>query len=407
MELLNKSGVCNMDGLPNNYVTKGSKTYIKIIVALFISGFTIFSILYSVQPLIPHFTKSFNVSETMASLALSSATLTLAFAMLFFGAISEVLGRKPIMIFSVLSVSILALIQPFLADFNTFLIVRMIQGICLAGLPSIAMAYIGEEISPHNLPEAMGIYISGNAFGGAFGRIFTGFISSIYGYQVGLITIGIISVIAAIVFTFLLPNSQHFEKQRFSVKALLISYAQHLKNVRLLKPFMVGFLLLGCNIAAFNYIGFVLADEPYRLHDSLISFIYLLFLIGMISSILNAKLRSKLGTLNALKFSILLLIVGICITLLPPLSFKILGLAFSVYAFFSGHAIASAVVAGRAEHHKAQASSLYLLFYYMGSSVGGTLAGYFYSLLQWPGVVIMITSFMIIAFIISLTIRQK
>ncbi|WP_336878178.1 MFS transporter [Staphylococcus nepalensis] len=396
-----------MDGLPNNYVTKGSKTYIKIIVALFISGFTIFSILYSVQPLIPHFTKSFNVSETMASLALSSATLTLAFAMLFFGAISEVLGRKPIMIFSVLSVSILALIQPFLADFNTFLIVRLIQGICLAGLPSIAMAYIGEEISPHNLPEAMGIYISGNAFGGAFGRIFTGFISSIYGYQVGLITIGIISVIAAIVFTFLLPNSQHFEKQRFSVKALLISYAQHLKNVRLLKPFMVGFLLLGCNIAAFNYIGFVLADEPYRLHDSLISFIYLLFLIGMISSILNAKLRSKLGTLNALKFSILLLIVGICITLLPPLSFKILGLAFSVYAFFSGHAIASAVVAGRAEHHKAQASSLYLLFYYMGSSVGGTLAGYFYSLLQWPGVVIMIMSFMIIAFIISLTIRQK
>ncbi|MBO1220801.1 MFS transporter [Staphylococcus nepalensis] len=396
-----------MDGLPNNYVTKGSKTYIKIIVALFISGFTIFSILYSVQPLIPYFTKSFNISETMASLALSSATLTLAFAMLFFGAISEVLGRKPIMIFSVLSVSILALIQPFLADFNTFLIVRLIQGICLAGLPSIAMAYIGEEISPHNLPEAMGIYISGNAFGGAFGRIFTGFISSIYGYQVGLITIGIISVIAAIVFTFLLPNSQHFEKQRFSVKALLISYAQHLKNVRLLKPFMVGFLLLGCNIAAFNYIGFVLADEPYRLHDSLISFIYLLFLIGMISSILNAKLRSKLGTLNALKFSILLLIVGICITLLPPLSFKILGLAFSVYAFFSGHAIASAVVAGRAEHHKAQASSLYLLFYYMGSSVGGTLAGYFYSLLQWPGVVIMITSFMIIAFIISLTIRQK
>ncbi|MCY1038244.1 MFS transporter [Staphylococcus nepalensis] len=396
-----------MDGLPNNYVTKGSKTYIKIIVALFISGFTIFSILYSVQPLIPHFTKSFNVSETMASLALSSATLTLAFAMLFFGAISEVLGRKPIMIFSVLSVSIIALIQPFLTDFNTFLIVRLIQGICLAGLPSIAMAYIGEEISPQNLPEAMGIYISGNAFGGAFGRIFTGFISSLYGYQVGLISIGIISVIAAIVFTFLLPNSQHFEKQRFSVKALLISYAQHLKNVRLLKPFMVGFLLLGCNIAAFNYISFVLADEPYRLHDSLISFIYLLFLIGMISSILNAKLRSKLGTLNALKFSILLLIVGICITLLPPLSFKILGLAFSVYAFFSGHAIASAVVAGRAEHHKAQASSLYLLFYYMGSSVGGTLAGYFYSLLQWPGVVIMITSFMIIAFIISLTIRQK
>ncbi|WP_210143963.1 MFS transporter [Staphylococcus sp. GDX8P47P] len=401
------SGVLTLDDLKNNYVKKGSQAYIKIIVALFISGFTIFSILYSVQPLIPHFTNAFNVSETVASLALSAATITLAIAMLFFGALSEVLGRKPIMIFSVISVSLLALVQPFILDFNTFLIVRFIQGICLAGLPSIAMAYIGEEISSHNLPEAMGIYISGNAFGGAFGRIFTGFISSIYGYQTGLISIGIISVIAAILFTFLLPASNHFEKQRFSVKALLVSYSKHLKNIRLLKPFMIGFLLLGCNIAAFNYIGFVLADEPYHLHDSVISFVYLLFLIGMISSILNAKLRAQLGTLNALKFSILLLIFGIWITLLPPLPFKILGLAFSVYAFFSGHAIASAVVTSRAEDHKAQASSLYLLFYYMGSSVGGTLAGIFYGAIQWPGVVLMITAFMIIAFIIALTIKQK
>ncbi|MFI9044928.1 MFS transporter [Staphylococcus saprophyticus] len=401
------SGVLTLDDLKNNYVKKGSQAYIKIIVALFISGFTIFSILYSVQPLIPHFTNAFNVSETVASLALSAATITLAIAMLFFGALSEVLGRKPIMIFSVISVSLLALVQPFILDFNTFLIVRLIQGICLAGLPSIAMAYIGEEISSHNLPEAMGIYISGNAFGGAFGRIFTGFISSIYGYQTGLISIGIISVIAAILFTFLLPASNHFEKQRFSVKALLVSYSKHLKNIRLLKPFMIGFLLLGCNIAAFNYIGFVLADEPYYLHDSVISFVYLLFLIGMISSILNAKLRAQLGTLNALKFSILLLIFGIWITLLPPFPFKILGLAFSVYAFFSGHAIASAVVTSRAEDHKAQASSLYLLFYYMGSSVGGTLAGIFYGAIQWPGVVLMITAFMIIAFIIALTIKQK
>jgi len=391
----------------NIYVEKGTKSYSKIIIALFIAGFTIFSILYSVQPLIPHFTKSFNVNETIASLALSASTISLAIAMLFFGAISEVLGRKPIMVFSVISVSLLALLQPFILDFNTFLIVRLIQGICLAGLPSIAMAYIGEEISPRHLPEAMGIYISGNAFGGAFGRIFTGYISSIYGYQIGLVSIAILSVIAAIIFIFLLPSSQHFEKQYFSIKSLLASYMTHLKNIRLLKPFMIGFLLLGCNIAAFNYIGFELAKQPYNLHASVISFIYLLFLIGMISSILNAKLRLALGTLNALKFCILTLIFGIWITLIPLLLLKIIGLAFSVCAFFSGHAIASSVVTSRAEDHKAQASSLYLLFYYIGSSVGGTLAGVFYSYIQWPGVVIMITGFMVIAFMISLTIKPK
>ena len=43
----------------------------------------------------------------------------------------------------------------------------------------------------------------------------------------------------------------------------------------------------------------------------------------------------------------------------------------------------------------------------MGSSVGGTLAGVFYNYIQWPGVVLMITSFMVIAFVIALTIKQK
>ncbi|MGS0651793.1 MFS transporter, partial [Staphylococcus arlettae] len=119
------------------------------------------------------------------------------------------------------------------------------------------------------------------------------------------------------------------------------------------------------------------------------------------------KLRAKLGTLPALKLSLLTLALGITITLLPALAFKIIGLALSVVAFFSGHAIASAVVASRAQHHQAQASSLYLLFYYMGSSIAGTLAGYFYSVMQWSGVVLMIVCFMVVALFITLTIKTK
>ena len=83
INLSTKSEVNFIDYQTNNFVEKGTKAYAKIIIALFISGFTIFSILYSVQPLIPHFTKSFHVSETVASLALSVTTLTLALAMLF------------------------------------------------------------------------------------------------------------------------------------------------------------------------------------------------------------------------------------------------------------------------------------------------------------------------------------
>ncbi|MCY1575687.1 hypothetical protein NW127_03220 [Staphylococcus pettenkoferi] len=45
-------------------IQKGSKEYTNIIIALFIAGFTTFSILYCVQPLIPAFSRHFHVNET-------------------------------------------------------------------------------------------------------------------------------------------------------------------------------------------------------------------------------------------------------------------------------------------------------------------------------------------------------
>lgn len=65
--------------------------------------------------------------------------------------------------------------------------------------------------------------------------------------------------------------------------------------------------------------------------------------------------------------------------------------------FFAAHSIASGWVSKRATHDKAQASSLYLFFYYFGSSVGGTVGGIFWMHFGWIGVVAMITVFLVIA----------
>ena len=42
------------------------------------------------------------------------------------------------------------------------------------------------------------------------------------------------------------------------------------------------------------------------------------------------------------------------------------------------------------EKAKAQASALYLFFYYLGSSVAGTIGGWFFSRAGWPGVVALV-----------------
>lgn len=104
------------------------------------------------------------------------------------------------------------------------------QGVCLAGLPAIAMAFISEEVSPVSQASAIGIYISGNAFGGAFGRIFTNYVSSLYGLENGLLAISILSVIATVLFVVMLPPSRHFVKVELNERELLGAYKDHLMN---------------------------------------------------------------------------------------------------------------------------------------------------------------------------------
>jgi YNFM family putative membrane transporter len=381
-------------------VKKESKSFLQINIAFFIAGFTIFTVLYCVQPLMPYFVEHFAVSETKASLSLSVSTFTLAISLLFFGVISEVFGRKKVMVFSVIGTSLLACVLPFISTFDLFIVIRGCIGFFLAGLPAIAMAYLGEEIDQKDIGVAIGLYISGNALGATFGRVFTGFIASMTGYETALLAVAVISLGASILFTLLLPSSKRFQVKPFQFHYLTSMYIQHAQNVTLLRYFILGFLLLGSNVALFNYIGFLLKATPYQLNEKWISCIYLLYLLGMISSTYVSKMEEKVGRLITFRLTILLLVFGAVCTLIPLLAVKIFGLGCSVFAFFSGHSLASSQVSKTAIANKAQASSLYLLFYYLGSSIGGTAAGVGWQYFGWKGVVAIVIFSMLLAFLL-------
>lgn len=68
--------------------------------------------------------------------------------------------------------------------------------------------------------------------------------------------------------------------------------------------------------------------------------------------------------------------------------------------------MASSMVGHRARDHRAQATSLYLLFYYTGTSLGGTVGGIFYRYMHWPGVVILSVVFMISALLILFNMKH-
>jgi MFS transporter, YNFM family, putative membrane transport protein len=386
-----------------SYIKRGTKSFRMANLALFAGGFNTFAILWSTQPLLPEIAKEFHLTPAASSLTLSCTTIALAFSMLFVGSLSEVFGRKSFMTVTLLVSSIIAILTALSPSFHILLFFRILQGVVLAGMPAIAMAYLGEEIDPPSLGMAMGLYISGNSIGGMSGRFISGAITDYFDWKISLVVIGVVSLLASFSFWFTLPNSSHFKPRKFKIGKLVKSQLSQFKEPGLIYLFGIGFLLMGSFVSLYNYLGFQLLSPPYNLSQTMVGFIFVVYIVGTFSSTWMGMLADQFGRRKILQISLLILLIGACITLDTHLWLKFIGLAIFTFGFFAGHSIASGWIGKLSTHDKAQASSLYLFFYYVGSSIGGTAGGIFYKDYGWVGVIGMIIIFSLIA--VGLSIR--
>jgi YNFM family putative membrane transporter len=384
-------------------IQKGTAAFNRVNVALFIAGFVTFTVLYNTQPLLPVFSREFQLSPTVASLAISVTTAILAFSLMFAAAISNIWGRKSIMVVSLLASSAIALLSAWSPDFPILLITRLLQGLLLAGLLATAMPYLAEEIHPDSLGLAMGIYIAGNAFGGMAGRIATSLLTDFYSWRVALGVEGLMGILCALWFWQSLPSSSNFIPQPHSMDGLWQKLLSHLKDPALLCLYGISFLLMGGFVTLYNYISYQLMEAPYHLSQALVGWIFLVYIFGSLGSTWLGNLADRFKRYRVLCATIVVMLAGILLTLNSNLPIKIGAIAISTFGFFGGHSIASSWVGKRARSDKAQASALYLFFYYAGSSIGGSLGGLFWSHFGWGGIVFMVGSFLVLA--IGLALR--
>lgn len=389
------------------YIQNNTKEFRNANFALFLGAFNTFAILYSTQPIFPNLAEEFSLSPALASLSLSSATMTLAISLLIIGSISEVFGRKKIMALSMVSSSILAIFTSFVPNYQSLIVIRILQGLASAGLPAIAMAYISEEIEPKSISVAMGLYIGGNTVGGMAGRLIIGTLTNIFNWRLALGCIGIIGLTNSILFVRLLPKSRNFNARKLEIVNLTKTLVNHVKNPKLLCLYSMGFLFMGSFVSLYNYIGFQLIAPPYNVNPTLVSFIFVLYLVGTFSSSFLSRMSDKYGRFEIIRLSTIFMFAGALITLGNTLLYKIIGIGILTFGYFGCHSIISAWVGRIASHDKAQASSLYLFFYYAGSSIGGTASGIFLESHGWQGVISVIASFVSIAFVITFVLSRS
>ncbi|BDV42870.1 putative MFS-type transporter YybF [Geotalea uraniireducens] len=387
-----------------DFIESGSRTFRQTNLAFFAAGFVTFITLYDVQPLLPEFAREFGVPAAMASLPLSVTTCTLAVAMLLAGTISETLGRKPVMVFSLVLTSLLALLTACSHSLASLIAIRFVQGIVLAGLPSVAMAYLSEEIAPSSIGAAMGLYISGNAIGGMTGRIFTATVTDLASWRLAMALIGVACLALSGYFIRHLPPSNHFRRHPFAVRYLFTSLAGQLRDPALLALYGLAFMVMGSFVTLYNYITFRLLGHPYNLSQTLVSLIFLVYFLGSYSSSAMGALVNRFGRRPLIRAGLTAMALGTAITLAAPLPLIIVGIAIFTCGFFGTHSVASSWVGRHARTAKAQASSLYLFFYYLGSSISGTAGGFCWTHAGWGGVAGLIG--LLLASALLITTRQ-
>ncbi|MEW8492020.1 MAG: MFS transporter [Candidatus Thiodiazotropha endolucinida] len=375
--------------------------------ALCIGSVMVFSNLYITQPLLPVLRADFDIDSLEASLSLSVATLSMGVCLLFFGPLSDAIGRRVVILFTLLLLCLVTVATAFAADYTSLLILRFIQGALIAGLPAAALAYMGEEFESKALLLAVGIYIGANTLGGVAGRLISGLVAAEWGWRSSFLFLGAFDLVCLFLVFRMMPASQRFVARPFRFHQVRNDLMLHLRNPMILAACFIGGLNFFIFVNQYSYITFVLADEPYGLSSDWLGLFFLTYLTGTLAASISGRLVKNRSQTGAMGVGIVIFMAGTLLTLIPNLIVIIAGFFINALGFFFTHSLAAGWVTSHAQWARASATSLYLMFYYAGATLGGFYLEPFWRWAEWEGVVTGSLLILSITFSITLWLGRR
>jgi len=373
--------------------------------ALCLGSFLVFINLYAPQPLLPELRAAYGVSTLAISLVMSVATLAVAASLLVFGPLSDAIGRGGIMRVTLLAAGLLSLGLALAPSFETLLVLRAIQGFVLGGLPAVAIAWMGDEFEKPALLSAVGLYIGANTLGGIGGRIVGGAVAEAAGPAASFVTVGALTLAGLVLFWRLLPRARAFTPRPFVLGGAVADLIGHLRNPLLRGAYLLGGLNFLIFINQYSYLTFRLAEAPFGLGARLLGMIFLTYLGGTLGSALSGRLAARLSQPACMALGIAIFMVGTAVTLAESLAWIVIGLTINAFGFFLAHSMASSWVGRHAERARGSASSLYLVFYYLGASLGSVWLEPFWQRGGWSGVAL--GSWLVLGVTLGLAFRLR
>lgn len=342
---------------------------------MFLSGLSVFAQLYLFQPMLSGLCRSFSITPAESSLTVSASTVGMAVGLLFLAFKADGISREKLMGVSLILSSVLTIASAFIDSYSFLLVFNLLKGIVLAGVSAVALAYLSEEVDASKIGLAISLYLSGNTLGGMSGRVAATLVSGYGGWQLATLVIGIVSLALGAIFCWKIPAGRNFSASMVSFGEKMRQMRSLLTQTTFISMYVIAALSMGIFVSVYNYLSFLLESPAFGLPHHLVAMIFMMYVAGIIGSVVAGVLSDRFGPEVLLQGALLLMGVGMSLLLVMKLWAIVLGLGILTFAFFSTHTLASRIVSMHAQHLKSSATSIYWLFYYAGSSLIGSLTG--------------------------------
>lgn len=350
---------------------------------MFLSGLSVFAQLYLFQPMLSEVCRAFGITPAESSLSVSASTAGMALGLIVMAFKADTVSRERLMGISLMVSSLLTVVSGFAENYLLLLALNFLKGMVLAGVSSVALAYLSEEVDKSMIGLAISLYLSGNTLGGMSGRVVATLVSGWGGWHSAVWLIGAVSLVLGGLFCWKIPPGRHFSAVSVPFKEKLYQMRDLLTQSTLISMYVIAALSMGIFVSIYNYLSFLLELPPFSLPHHWVALIFTMYVAGIVGSVVAGRLSDKYSPEMLLQGMLLLMGVGMAFLLWMNLGAIVSGLGLMTFAFFGTHTLASRIVSVHAGQMKSSATSIYWLFYYAGSSLVGSFSGIVLSHYGW------------------------